>query len=60
VRPSGARREPRPVAALWDAKPPYVIANEERQQEQRRRTLLLATLGIDAGLHTIHGVEVPR
>jgi hypothetical protein len=65
VRPSGAQRRPRPVAALWDANTlslvrPYVIVNERSQQEQRRRDLLLATLGIDVGPRVIHGVEVPR
>jgi hypothetical protein len=39
---------------------PYVIAAEQRQQQRHRRALLLATIGIDAGPRTIHGLEVPR
>ncbi|MCQ4042446.1 hypothetical protein ACFOSC_16450 [Streptantibioticus rubrisoli] len=39
---------------------PYVLAHEQRQQRQRRRALMLATMGVDVGPHTILGVEVAR
>lgn len=65
VKPSQVTRVPRRMATLLDGEAlpivrPYVLAHEQRQQRQRRRALMLATMGVDVGPHTILGVEVAR